>query len=70
MVPPVWLGLSAIKLEDLKTLKFHTFYKTLVLSIICDKCGSKDETILIGEESIELLKILCLINKMKEYQII
>ena len=33
--------LSAVSIENLKTLKCHT----LVLSIICEKYGSKDETI-------------------------
>ena len=37
---------------------------TLVLSIICDKCGSKDEKIFQEEESIEILKIIVLINNM------
>ena len=40
------------------------FDKTLVLSIICDKCGSKDEKIFQEEESIEILKIIVLINNM------
>ena len=38
----------------------------LVLSIICDKCGSNDEKIFKEEESIEILKILGLINNMNE----
>ena len=33
--------LSAMSIENLKTLKCHT----LVLSVICEKYGSKDETI-------------------------
>ena len=39
---------------------------SLVLSIICSKCGSKDEKILKEEQS--SIKILCLINNIKQYQ--
>ena len=42
--------------------------KTLVVSIICNKCENKDEKIFKGEESIEMLKILELINNTEEYQ--
>ena len=41
------------------------FDKTLVLSIVCDKCGSKDEKIF-KEESIEILKVLGLIKNMED----
>ena len=41
--------------------------KILVLSIICSKCKNEDEKIF-AEESIEISKILGLINKIKEYQ--
>ena len=41
--------------------------KTFVFSIICGKCGSKDETIFKEEESTKALKILGLINNMKKY---
>ena len=45
-----------------KKLKISYILKiTLVLSIICSKCGSKDETIFKKVESIEILKILDLI---------
>ena len=41
--------------------------KILVLSIICDKCGSINKKIFKEEEeSIEILKILGLINNMNE----
>ena len=46
----------------------HIFYKTLVLYVFCDELGSKDETIFNKEESIQILKILGLINDMQEYQ--
>ena len=38
--------------------------KTLVLSIICTKCKNEDEKILKEEDSIEILKILCLIENI------
>ena len=44
--------------------------KTLVLSIICSKCSSKDEKILEKEESVKILKLIGLINNIEEYQII
>ena len=37
-------------------------YKTLVISIICGKCGNKRQRIFIKEESIEILKILGFIS--------
>ena len=40
------------------------FGKTLFLSIICDKCGSKDEKMFKEEESIEILEILALIENI------
>ena len=42
--------------------------KTLVLSIICDKCGSKDENIFNEKESTEILKIIGFINSIEENQ--
>ena len=51
------------KFETPKIL--YIFDKTLVLSIICDNCGSNDENIIKEEESIEVLKYLGLINNMK-----
>ena len=41
--------------------------KTLVLSIICSKCKNEDENIFKEEESIEILKILVLINNIEKY---
>ena len=46
----------------------YFFGKTLVLSIICSKCGSKDEKIFKEEESIKILKIFGLINNIELYQ--
>ena len=45
----------------------YIFEKTSVLSIICSKCGSKDEKMFKEEESIKILKILGLINKIEQY---
>ena len=57
------IALSAISIENLKTRKYHRFfYITLVLSIICEKSGSKHKTIFKEQESIEISKISCLIN--------
>ena len=50
-------------IENLKTLKYHTFSKkTLVFSIICSKCENEDENIFKEEESLEKLQILGLIK--------
>ena len=47
----------------------YIFDKTLVISIICDKCGSNDEKIFKEEESIEILKIHGLIKNFRVYQV-
>ena len=41
--------------------------KTLFLSIICSKSGSKDEKISKDEESIKILKIISLINNLEKF---
>ena len=48
-----------------KYRKIKNANETLVLSIICDKCGSKDEKIFKEEESIKVSKINGLINMEK-----
>ena len=49
-----------------KVESYHTFYKKIsVLSIICSKCENEDEKKLKEEESIGILKILGLDNKME-----
>ena len=40
----------------------YLFYETLVISIICVKCGNKRKRIFKEEESIEILNILDLIK--------
>lgn len=37
------IALSVISIENIETLEHHVFYKTLFLSIIYEKYGSKDE---------------------------
>ena len=44
--------------------KIYIFEKTLVLSIMCSKCKNEDEKIFKEEESIEILKILGLIENI------
>ena len=57
------------KYRKLKNPKVsYIFEKILVLSIICSKCGSKDEKIFKEKESLEVLKILGLIIDIKKYQ--
>ena len=51
-----------------KPIISYLLEKTLVLSIICSKCKNEDETIFKEEESIEILKILGLINHIGEYR--
>ena len=58
-----------VDIEQLKTIKHHTFLKKkLVISIICSKYGSKDEKVFKEEKSIEILKIYDLINNIEKYQ--
>ena len=54
------------KFEKPKIL--YLLEKILVLSIICSKCKSEAEKIFKQEESIEILKVLGLINNIEEYQ--
>ena len=46
----------------------YLFEKTLALSIICSKCKNEVEKIFKEEESIEILKILGLIDNIEKYQ--
>ena len=54
------------KFEKPKIIYF--LQTTLVLSIICNKCKNEDEKIFKEEESVEILKILGLINNIEKYQ--
>ena len=46
----------------------YLLVKTLVLSIICSKCKNEDEKLFKKEESIEILKIIGLIQKYNYFQ--
>ena len=50
------------KFEKPKTS--YLLEKTLVLSVICSKCKNEDEKLFKEEESIEILKILGLIENI------
>ena len=57
--------------KNRKSKKTKTSYiskKTLSLSIVYSKCGHEYEKIFTEEESIEILKVLGLINNIDEYQ--
>ena len=57
------------KYKKFKNAKIsYIFKKALLLSIICSKCGSKDENIFKDVESIEILKVLDLIVNIEAYQ--
>ena len=43
-------------------------YKTLLLSNVCNKCESEDEKIFVEQESVEMLKVLDLINNIEKYK--
>ena len=43
-------------------------YKMLLLSSIRNKCRSEDKQLFMKEESIEILKIHCLITNIEGYQ--
>ena len=51
-----------------KTKISNIFRKILSLSIVYSKCGHKQKKIFKGEESIEISKILGLINNIEENQ--
>ena len=43
-------------------------YKTLLLSSVCNKCESEDEKTFVEQESIEMLKVLDLINSIEKHK--
>ena len=51
-----------------KTKILYILKNTLSLSIVYGKCGHEYEKMFKEEESIEILKILGLINNIEEYQ--
>ena len=54
------------KYRKLKNPKIYVFNETLVVSVICGKCGNNNDTIFKIEESIEILQILGLIYNINE----
>ena len=59
------IGLFAVSIENLKTLKYHTFLKKLLIpSIICSKCENENEKLFKAEELIDIFKILGLIKNI------
>ena len=58
----------AINIENVNKKYIIYFQKTLSLSIVYSKCGDEYEKKFKQEESIEILKILGLINNIEEYQ--
>ena len=61
--------MSVIHKQNLKKLKCYIFKKKILnLCIVYSKCSHKDEKIFKEEESIEILKILALINNIEEYK--
>ena len=61
------MSLSYIKYRRFKNPKIsNIFGETFVLSIACDKFCSIDKKVFKEEELIEILKIIVLINNMKE----
>ena len=59
-----------ISIENYKNPKILGILgKTLNLSVVCSMCNQEEyEKIFKEEESIEILKVLCLTNNMKEHQ--
>ena len=56
------------KYRKLKKTTVSYIFKKTSLSIVYSECGHEYETIFKEEESIEILKILGLINNIEEYQ--
>ena len=57
-------GIKCNKFRKFKNPKIsNVLDKSLVFSVICDKCSSKDEKIFKEKESVDILKTLSLITK-------
>ena len=61
--------LFVVSIENLKICISYLLGKTLVLSINCNKYKIEDEKIFKEKESVDILKILGLINNTEEYKI-
>ena len=61
-----YIALFAVRIENLKDLNYHTLVlkETLVLSIICSKHKNKEEKIFKGKKSVEISKVLGLIQNI------
>ena len=59
-----YIALFVVSIENLKNLKYQHLRKTLVLSIIFSNCRTENGKIFKEEESIEILKILGLIENI------
>ena len=60
-----YIALFAVCIENLKDLNYHTLVlKKTVLSIICSKCKNKEEKIFKGKKSVEISKVLGLIQNI------
>ena len=55
--------LSLKNIENIKALKYLSFYSTLIVSVIYGKCSHKRKRIF-KEESIEILRIFGLIKNV------
>ena len=76
----LWINFRQIKMKNIYCTKckkykefkkpkiLHICDKILLLSSICNKCGSEDEQMFMEKESNEILKILSLIDNLEEYQ--
>ena len=60
--------LFVVSIENLKICISYLLGKTLVLSINCNKYKIEDEKIFKEKESVDILKILGLINNTEEYK--
>ena len=56
-----YIALFSVSIEHLKNVKYHT-------SFICSKCKNEDENVFKEEESIEILKILGLIETCNYFE--
>ena len=72
----LWIDYKKVRIKETNLINYkkykefkkpkilYTCYKTLLLSSICNKCGSEDEKLYIEEESIEILKTIGLIENV------
>ena len=51
----IYWVICEVSIENLKTLKYHTYLKKTVLSITCSQCETEDEKIFKEEKSLKFL---------------